>query len=267
MWWLWKIVAHSLWTTNACVQILWSRRSRACWSTWHIAEVVPLNHVICFIVLVKHAAFLLHWEGILNRLFSFLEKLHAGSMLMWWMHHLEKCTGVFIKNAHLNMVQMRLPPPPFFNVDPDMWFCWVQTFSQKNTHFCNLCLYAAPGNIELGGSGANHYMPALCAGWAFIMKTPDSKIPCLRIDMLICWSLKSLYSHQLSRLRDCPHWHCYIWSHQPCNRVWKQRSAACPCLIMGPLRDSSRCYTTCTLYEVRVGAASEFTRVYWCRTP
>ena len=113
MWWLWKIVAHSLWTTNACVQILWPRRSRTCWSMWHIAEVVPLNHVIGFIVLVKHAAFLLHWEGILNNFFSFREKLHAGSMLMWWMHHLEKCTGVFIKNAHLNMVQMRLPPPPF----------------------------------------------------------------------------------------------------------------------------------------------------------
>ena len=158
-------------------------------------------------------------------------------------------------------------PSPFFNVDPYMWFLLSANFFTKNAHFCNLCLYAAPGNIELGGSGANHYMPALCAGWAFIMKTPDSKIPCLGIDMPICWSLKSLYSHQLSRLRDCPHWHCYIWSHQPRNLVWKQRSAACPCLIMGPLRDSSRCYTTCTLYEVRVGAASEFNRVYWCRKP
>ena len=42
----------------------------------------------------------------------------------------------------------------------------------------------------------------------------------------------------------------------------KQRSAACTCLITVPLRDSSRCYTTCTLYEVSVGAASEFNRVY-----
>ena len=37
-------------------------------------------------------------------------------------------------------------------------------------------------NIELGGSGANHHMPALCVRWAFIMKTPDSKIPCLELE-------------------------------------------------------------------------------------
>ena len=66
----------------------------------------------CFIVLVKHVAFLLHGEGVVNNLFCFRGKLHEGSMLMWWMHHLEKCTGVFIKNAHLDIVQMRLTPPP-----------------------------------------------------------------------------------------------------------------------------------------------------------
>ena len=153
MWWLWKIVAHSLWTTNACVQILWSRRSRTCWSMWHIAEVVPLNHVICFIVLVKHAAFLLHWEGILNNWFAFREKLHAGSMLMWWMHHLEKCTGVFIQNAHLNMVQMCLPPPPFFNVDPDMWFCWVQTLSQKTPTFATCACMLHLATLNSGDRG------------------------------------------------------------------------------------------------------------------
>ena len=215
----------------------------------------------CFIVLVKHVAFLLHGEGVENHLLCFRGKLHEGSMLMWWMHHLEKCTGVFIKNAHLNLVQMRLPPRPLFQCWPRHVMLLSANFFTKNAHFCNLSLYASPGNIELGGSGANHYMPALCAGWAFIMKTPDSKIPCLGIDMPICWSLKSLYSHQLSRLRDCRHWQCIDGSTS------KQRSAACTCLIMVPLRDSSRCLTTCTRYEVRVGAASEFNKVCRCRKP
>ena len=59
-------------------------------------------------------------EHVAHRRSRTFESRDAGSMLKWWMHHLEKCTDVFIKNAHLNMVQMRLPPPPFFNVDPDM---------------------------------------------------------------------------------------------------------------------------------------------------
>ena len=114
------VVNHQCLCTNFMAP---EKSYRTCWSMWHIAEVVPLNHVICFIELVKHAAFLLHREGVLNNLFAFREKLHAGSMLMWWMHHLEKCTGVFIKNAHLNMVHMHLPRPHFSMLTHACDFC------------------------------------------------------------------------------------------------------------------------------------------------
>ena len=99
-------------------------------------------------------------------------ELYDWSSQMWWMHHLKKCTGVFIINAHFNVARMRLPPAPLLQ-------CWLRSVMlcggsrfTKNAHFCNFYLYASPANIGLGGSGANHHIHAWCVRWAFIMKTP-----------------------------------------------------------------------------------------------
>ena len=81
-------------------------------------------------------------------------------------------SGVFIINAHFNMVRLRLTPPPLLKCClRHVMLRGVRRFT-KNAHFCKFHVYVSPANIELGGSGANHHMPALCVRWAFIMKTP-----------------------------------------------------------------------------------------------
>ena len=84
------------------------------------------------------------------------------------------------------MVRLCLTPPPLLQCClRRVMLRGVRRFT-KNAHFCKIHVYASPANIGLGGTGVNHYMPALCVRWAFIMKTPDSEIPCVGFGSPFC---------------------------------------------------------------------------------